>query len=36
MDHARIRKEDLFMEIKGGKGYTTADIEALPDENGRN
>lgn len=31
MDHARIRKEDLFMEIKGGKGYTTADIEALPD-----
>ena len=31
MDHAKIRKEELFMEIKGGKGYTIADIEALPD-----
>ncbi len=31
MNYARIREEDLFMERKGGKGYTTADIEALPD-----
>lgn len=31
MDHAQSRKEELFMAIKGGKGYTTADIEALPD-----
>ncbi len=31
MDHAKIRKEELFMEIKGGKGHTIADIEALPD-----
>ena len=31
MEYARIRKEDLFMELKGKKGYTTADIEALPE-----
>lgn len=31
MEHARIGSEELFMEMKGGKGYTTADIEALPE-----
>lgn len=31
MEHAMIGREELFMEMKGGKGYTTADIEALPD-----
>ncbi len=30
-NYARIEREELFMEIKGGKGYTTADIEALPE-----
>ena len=31
MEHARIGSEELFMEMKGGKGYTTADIDALPE-----
>lgn len=31
MEYARIKREELFMEKKGGKGYTIADIEALPD-----
>ena len=26
-----VRREDVFMEIKGGRGYTVADIEALPE-----
>lgn len=31
MEHARIGSEEFFMEMKGGKSYTTADIEALPE-----
>lgn len=31
MGHALAEREDLFMTIEGGKSYTTADIEALPD-----
>lgn len=31
MGYAQIREEELFMEKKGKKGYTIADIEALPD-----
>lgn len=31
MEYTRIKREELFMEKKGGKGYTIADIEALPD-----
>lgn len=31
MEHARIGREEFFMEMKGGKSYTTADIEALPE-----
>lgn len=31
MNNARIREEDLLMEMDGRKGYTIADIEALPD-----
>lgn len=31
MEHAVIGREELFMEIRGGKAYTTADIEALPE-----
>ena len=30
MDYAQ-KREELFMMIKGGKGYTTKDIEALPE-----
>ena len=29
MDHARNKREERFEMIKGGKGYTIADIEAL-------
>lgn len=31
MEYARIRKEESLMEKRDGKGYTIADIEALPD-----
>lgn len=31
MDHARNKREERFKMIKGGKGYTIADIEALPE-----
>lgn len=31
MEHARIGSEEFFMEVKGGKSYTIADIEALPE-----
>lgn len=31
MEHALIEREELFMTIDGGKSYTVADIEALPD-----
>ncbi len=31
MEHARIKREEFFMAMKGGKVYTTADIEALPE-----
>lgn len=31
MDYARNKREEKFEMIKGGKGYTTADIEALPE-----
>lgn len=31
MEYARMEREEHFMAIKGGKGYTTADIEALPE-----
>lgn len=31
MGYAQIREEELIMEKKGKKGYTIADIEALPD-----
>lgn len=31
MDAARNKREEQFVMIKGGKGYTVADIEALPD-----
>ena len=31
MEHAMIRREDIFMAMKGGKSYTVADIEALPE-----
>lgn len=31
MGYAQIREEELFMEKNGKKGYTIADIEALPD-----
>lgn len=27
----KLEREDRFMAIKGGKGYTTVDIEALPE-----
>ncbi len=30
-NYARTEREELFMAIKGGKGYTIADIEALPE-----
>lgn len=30
MDFARMKREEQFIMIRGGKGYTTADIEALP------
>lgn len=31
MEPAAIRREDIFMAMKGGKSYTVADIEALPE-----
>ena len=31
MEYARMERGAQFMEIKGGKGYTIADIEALPE-----
>lgn len=31
MEHAAIRREGTFMMIEGGKRYTVADIEALPE-----
>lgn len=31
MEHALVEREEQFMIIEGGKSYTTADIEALPD-----
>lgn len=31
MEHALVEREEQFMLIEGGKSYTTADIEALPD-----
>lgn len=31
MDAARNKREEQLVMIKGGKGYTVADIEALPD-----
>lgn len=31
MEYATIGNEELFMEMKGKKGYTIADIEALPE-----
>lgn len=31
MEHARIKREEFFMAIEGGKIYTTADIETLPE-----
>ena len=31
MEHAMIRREDIFMAMRGGKSYTVADIEALPE-----
>ena len=31
MEYVRMEREAQFMAIKGGKGYTTADIEALPE-----
>ena len=31
MEHAIIGREGNFMVMKGGKGYTVADIEALPE-----
>ena len=31
MAHAMIRREDVFMAMRGGKSYTVADIEALPE-----
>lgn len=31
MEAALIEREEQFMTIEGGKSYTTADIEALPD-----
>lgn len=31
MEYALSESEDLFMTIEGGKSYTTADIEALPE-----
>ena len=31
MDYARNKREERFEMIKGGKGYTIADIEALPE-----
>ena len=31
MEYARMEREEQFMAITGGKGYTTADIEALPE-----
>lgn len=31
MEHAVIRREGNFMVMKGGKSYTVADIEALPE-----
>lgn len=32
MEHAAIREEGNFMVMKGGKSYTIADIEALPED----
>ncbi len=32
MEHAVIREEGNFMVMKGGKSYTIADIEALPED----
>lgn len=32
MEHAAIREEENFMIMKGGKAYTIADIEALPED----
>lgn len=31
MEHAAIEREGIFMTIEGGKKYTVADIEALPE-----
>ena len=31
MEHAMVGRKEIFMTMKGGKGYTTADIEALPE-----
>ena len=31
MEYACIRREELSMEKRDGKGYTIVDIEALPD-----
>lgn len=31
MEHAVIGREDIFMAIEGGKKYTAADIEVLPE-----
>ena len=31
MEHAMIRREEIFMAMKGGKSYTVTDIEALPE-----
>lgn len=31
MEHAIITREELFMSMRGGKSYTTVDIEALPE-----
>lgn len=31
MEHAVIERKGIFMAIEGGKKYTTADIEALPE-----
>ncbi len=32
MEHAAIKEEGNFMVMKGGKSYTIADIEALPED----
>lgn len=31
MERAMIGREELFVAMKGGKSYTNADIEALPE-----